>query len=189
MASRQETTEPFPSIQDEDVFDGGHEARNRHSVDSHHNHSIRSSTASTVSITRERASTVVRAFLHSNPPNGMWQATGEVMSKVPTLGEIRSGAFSRDGWTEEGQRERRGTTPQEIHRSRRSTTSSISQGSRARSGNASTPDISRMASHAEEGYPATIKDVSERIPHPVHEHEEVVEPMYACHICRLLNLI
>jgi len=55
-------------------------------------------------------------FLESNPPSGMWQATGEVASKAPSLAEIRRGSFGNSGWSEEGQRaeyERRNSTTSE----------------------------------------------------------------------------
>jgi hypothetical protein len=54
----------------------------------------------------------------------MWQATGEVTSKVPSLAEIKNGSFTTDGWSHEGQMERRGTNPHEIHRRRMARTSS-----------------------------------------------------------------
>lgn len=56
----------------------------------------------------------------------MWQATGEVGSKIPTMGEIRSGGFGQEGWSEEGQMERRGHNPHDIHRRRLSRTTSTS---------------------------------------------------------------
>lgn len=65
-------------------------------------------------------------FLESNPPTGMWLATGEIASHAPSLREIRAGGFGNDGWTEEGQLELRGNTAHEIQKrklSRAKTTS------------------------------------------------------------------
>ncbi|RMD40835.1 hypothetical protein DV735_g4315, partial [Chaetothyriales sp. CBS 134920] len=72
---------------------------------------------------RTRAGSIKQTLLNSNPPLGMWQATGEVGSKIPTLPEIRSGAFSDGGWSLEGQMEQRGTSPREIQRRRVARTS------------------------------------------------------------------
>ena len=37
-------------------------------------------------------------LLESSPPSGMCDATGKVLSKIPTLLEIRRGSFSNNGW-------------------------------------------------------------------------------------------
>ncbi|KAL2223130.1 hypothetical protein M432DRAFT_38698 [Thermoascus aurantiacus ATCC 26904] len=71
-------------------------------------------------------------FLESNPPNGMWHATGEIASRAPTIDEIRRGSFTADGWTEEGQMEQRGNSPLDIHRRRLSRTSSYARRAAAR---------------------------------------------------------
>ncbi|RMZ80221.1 hypothetical protein DV736_g6668, partial [Chaetothyriales sp. CBS 134916] len=75
---------------------------------------------------RTRGASIKQAILNSNPPLGMWQATGEVGSKIPTLPEIRNGAFSDAGWSHEGQMEHRGSSPREIHRRRLARTSTSS---------------------------------------------------------------
>lgn len=69
----------------------------------------------------------------------MWQATGEVSSKIPTLPEIRNGAFSNEGWSHEGQMEHRGTNPHDIHRRRLARTSSASTRTRKSSITPATP--------------------------------------------------
>lgn len=111
MAARsdQQDREPFPS------FD-----TRRTSVTSHN--SIPSSPARP----RTRTGSIIQSFIESNPPLGFCQATSEVTSKIPTLPEIRNGAFTVEGWTHEGQMERRGTNPHEIHRRRLARTSSAS---------------------------------------------------------------
>ncbi|EEH07137.1 conserved hypothetical protein [Histoplasma capsulatum G186AR] len=72
--------------------------------------STRSDRASKPSGTSPAASSRLRSasliFLESNPPSGMWMATGDIASRAPTLNEIRAGCFSADGWTEEGQIQR-----------------------------------------------------------------------------------
>ncbi|OJD27084.1 hypothetical protein ACJ73_01524 [Blastomyces percursus] len=70
----------------------------------------------TSSTTARRLRSASLKFLESNPPSGMWMATGDIASRAPTLNEIRTGCFSSDGWTEEGQLERRGSTAHEIQR-------------------------------------------------------------------------
>jgi len=90
-----------------------------------------SSTASSIGrAARGRAASLKQSFINSNPPLGMWQATGEVGAKIPTLPEIKSGAFADEGWSHEGQMERRGSNPHEIQRRRIARTSSASQRTR-----------------------------------------------------------
>lgn len=86
---------------------------------------------------RTRTGSIIQSFIESNPPLGFCQATSEVTSKVPTLPEIRNGAFNEDGWTHEGQMEHRGTNPHDIHRRRIARTSSAS--TRTRKSSVSTP--------------------------------------------------
>ena len=42
--------------------------------------------------------------MESHVPLGMWQATGEAVSRAPSLAEIRRGSFGSNGWDGEGQR-------------------------------------------------------------------------------------
>jgi hypothetical protein len=44
-----------------------------------------------------------KRFEESSPPTGMWIATGEIASSVPSLGQIRRGSYTSDGWSGEGQ--------------------------------------------------------------------------------------
>ncbi|PGH08410.1 hypothetical protein GX51_01237 [Blastomyces parvus] len=78
------------------------------------NRTSKPSDASSTTARRLRSASL--KFLESNPPSGMWMATGDIASRAPTLNEIRTGCFSADGWTEEGQLERRGSTAHEIQR-------------------------------------------------------------------------
>ncbi|KAI9669234.1 MAG: hypothetical protein M1829_005111 [Trizodia sp. TS-e1964] len=50
-------------------------------------------------------------FLETSPPLGVWHATGEVVAKAPTVGDIRRGSFAHGGWTPEGQSDRRKNPP------------------------------------------------------------------------------
>ena len=59
--------------------------------------------SSTATSRLRRASTRI---IDSNPPSGMWHATGHVISKAPTVKDIRHGRFSHGGWSVEGQRTR-----------------------------------------------------------------------------------
>jgi hypothetical protein len=42
-------------------------------------------------------------FAESNPPTGMWIATAQVASSIPSIAEVRRGSFTADGWSGEGQ--------------------------------------------------------------------------------------
>ncbi|KAI4182191.1 MAG: hypothetical protein L6R41_006139 [Letrouitia leprolyta] len=44
-------------------------------------------------------------FLESNPPSGMWHATGDALAKAPLPNEIRRGSYSHNGWDGELQRQ------------------------------------------------------------------------------------
>lgn len=109
-------------------------------------------TSSIRTATRTRGASLKQAFQNSNPPLGMWQATGEVSSKLPTLGEIRDGAFTDEGWHHEGQEERRGANPHDIHRRRIARNSSASTRTRRSSVKSSTPAI---AEERHEFFPAS----------------------------------
>jgi hypothetical protein len=118
---------------------------------------------------RSRTSSLSQAFLNSNPPYGMWQATGEVASKVPTLGEIRNGSFCAGGWTEEGQMEGRGETPHQIQRRRTSRASSISASRRRKS---TTSPLSSAVDEREEYFPSVgsqVADEANRVPFTIPE--------------------
>ena len=59
-------------------------------------------------------------MLESNPPRGMWAATGEAVAKAPSLADIRRGSFGSGGWEGEGQRRNSTTSPKERSLSRNS---------------------------------------------------------------------
>ena len=131
--SAPESTEPFPSLSP--VPTAANEQTNAQPGDAGRGDVARSRRSSSISsigrrsrqaslYARRASASIGSAFMNSNPPLGMWQATGEVASQIPTLPEIKSGSFGQDGWSHEGQMERRGTNPHEIHRKRLARTSS-----------------------------------------------------------------
>jgi hypothetical protein len=118
---------------------------------------------------RKRTSSLTQSFLNSNPPYGMWQATGEVASKIPTLGEIRKGSFCADGWTEEGQMEERGVNPHQIQRRKTSRASSLSASRRRRS---TTSPLSSRVDEREDFFPTMnhqLSDEANRVPSTIPE--------------------
>jgi hypothetical protein len=88
----------------------------------------------------------------------MWQATGEVAAKVPTLGEIKNGGFCADGWTEEGQLEGRGETPKQIQKRRASRASSLSASRLTRS---TTNPVSAGADEGDGYFSAVVSPTAE----------------------------
>lgn len=135
MASK-ENAEPFPQLSPiESAPEISYEEINRDGE------RRRASTNSKGSTPRRRTSSILQSMVNSNPPLGMWQATGEVGSKIPTLPEIKNGSFSDEGWSHEGQLERRGTNPHEIQRRRRERTTSTSTRTRSSTATPSTPII------------------------------------------------
>lgn len=65
----------------------------------------RTSTATSAASNRIRAASI--KLMEATPPPGMWAATGNVISKAPSLSDIRGGSFGSAGWTEEQQKRRR----------------------------------------------------------------------------------
>ncbi|KIW99667.1 uncharacterized protein Z518_11080 [Rhinocladiella mackenziei CBS 650.93] len=168
MATRPTQAEPFPSYRSE-VEDVPYERpRDESSNNSSRRASITSRLSKSTTRTRARTSSLIQSFVESNPPLGMWQATGEVGSKIPTLPEIRNGAFADEGWTHEGQMEHRGANPHEIHRRRVARTSSTSTRTRKGSlsvGTGATPTI------AEERHEYFPQRASISVQEPLFEEE------------------
>ncbi|KAL2043130.1 hypothetical protein N7G274_004190 [Stereocaulon virgatum] len=65
--------------------------------------------SSTASSGRLRSASL--RFLESNPPSGMWMATGTALAQAPTPLEIRRGEFGHSGW--DGEIQRRNSTVSE----------------------------------------------------------------------------
>ena len=171
MAS-PESTEPFPSLPPTACMPSApgptSSPKSTYSTTDPSPLERRKSSYSTYS-QRRRTTSLTQSFLNSSPPYGMWQATGEVASKVPTFGEIRNGSFSIEGWTEEGQLEARGEKPHQIQRRKTSRASLLSASGRRRSttsvlsgevdGRAdSLPNIHRQLSDDSNRVPPTIPE-------------------------------
>ncbi|EXJ58989.1 hypothetical protein A1O7_06420 [Cladophialophora yegresii CBS 114405] len=146
-ARRLSKTEPFPT------YTPDHDEASEKPADSTREPGRRPSITSRLSKTppslrsRTRTGSLSKSFLESNPPLGMWQATAEIGSKIPTLPEIRNGAFADEGWTHEGQMEHRGTNPHEIHARRVARTSSASTRTRKSSVSANAPAVIAEETH------------------------------------------
>ncbi|KAK3174065.1 hypothetical protein OEA41_001309 [Lepraria neglecta] len=96
--------------------------------------------SSTASSGRLRSASL--RFLESNPPSGMWMATGTALAQAPTPLEIRRGSFGYSGWDGEMQR-RNSTVSEESVRRLSRTPSAQTPGSLGRS------PTNPMTTHAE----------------------------------------
>lgn len=108
-----------------------------------------SSTTNPNSPRRSRVASIRQSLIDSNPPLGAWQAIGQDTSKIPTLPEIKNGSYSADGWSHEGQLEKRNHNPHEIHK-RRLSRSSQSQGSGNRSTRTNTANAHAVPEETED---------------------------------------
>lgn len=63
----------------------------------------RSRESSNTSSLQGRLRSASKSFQESNPPTGMWVATGQLASSMPTFSDIRRGTFDSEGWSGEGQ--------------------------------------------------------------------------------------
>jgi hypothetical protein len=123
--------EPFPTLD-------GEEAQ-RSNVDFHpENRDRATSSGSTL---QQRLRSASRKFEESGPPTGFMIATGQVASSIPGVSDIKTGAFSSEGWTAEGQvRER-------ARRSSASRRSSQSSQGQSRPGSVSGPGSPQAIPH------------------------------------------
>ena len=103
--------------------------------------------SSTASSGRLRSASL--RFLESNPPSGMWMATGTALAQAPTPLEIRRGSFGYSGWDGEMQR-RNSTVSEESVRRLSRTPSAQTPGSLGRS---TTNPMSTHAEAIDEGEP------------------------------------
>ncbi|OAL34263.1 hypothetical protein AYO20_06519 [Fonsecaea nubica] len=186
MATPPTQSEPFPSYEP-DVNDVSFRRVGNSTRDPSRRPSIVSRLSKTPSSIRSRTRTgsLTQSFLESNPPLGMWQATGEIGSKIPTLPEIRNGAFAAEGWTHEGQMERRGTNPHDIHARRVARTSSASTRTRKSSLSANAPPA--IAEERHEYFPKRAPTIMQeplleeaattQIQQPAHGQPEQIQPV------------
>ena len=181
MSSPEAGTEPFPALSPVPTAENAHSA-NPGATTQHNGGRRRASSIVSISssigrasrtaslYSRQAAESIGRSFMNSNPPLGMWQATGEVASQIPTLTEIKHGSFSAEGWSHEGQMERRGSTPHEIHRKRRERTSSATTMSKRSNTGGRTPGTIRETI---EYFPAPetqeVASEAKRVPTTIHE--------------------
>lgn len=65
--------------------------------------------------------------MESSLPLGAWQAISEDTVRSPTIPEIKNGSYSTEGWSHEGQLEKRRQNPHDIHKKRLTRTKQSSQ--------------------------------------------------------------
>ncbi|KAK5213005.1 hypothetical protein LTR47_007044 [Exophiala xenobiotica] len=176
MTNKPDETEAFPNLEDETETGRPFDRPQDGAVP---DVGRRGSITSRLSAqTRSRTGSLMQSFIQSNPPLGMWQATGEVGSKIPTLPEIRNGAFADEGWTHEGQMEHRGTNPHEIHRQRIARTSSASTRTRKSSRSTGAPVMITEERH--EFFPKRAPTLMQETLHEespaVHSRAEEIQP-------------
>ncbi|KAL8719217.1 MAG: hypothetical protein Q9225_003744 [Loekoesia sp. 1 TL-2023] len=70
-------------------------------------------------------------FLESNPPPGMWHATGDALAKAPLPNEIRRGSYSHKGWDGELQRRHSNVSEESTRRISRQNSERLSRQSSA----------------------------------------------------------
>jgi hypothetical protein len=94
VRTQNEVPEPFPSLSS---------PPSPKSPGAEQIYSNRSREHSAASTLQGRLRSASKNFQESNPPTGMWIATGQIASSVPSLSDIRRGSYSSDGWSGEGQ--------------------------------------------------------------------------------------
>jgi hypothetical protein len=94
ISTHNDSPEPFPSL---------NSSPSPKSLGTAQINSNRSREHSAASTLQGRLRTASKNFQESNPPTGMWIATGQIASSVPSLSDIRRGSYSSDGWSGEGQ--------------------------------------------------------------------------------------
>ncbi|KAF4621904.1 hypothetical protein G7Y89_g14439 [Cudoniella acicularis] len=95
VSTQNDTPEPFPSLSDSPKSPA------RSNTENHD--ASRSRGQSSTSTLQERLRRASITFQESNPPTGMWIATGQIASSVPSLADIRRGSYGSEGWSGAGQ--------------------------------------------------------------------------------------
>ncbi|KAI4120930.1 MAG: hypothetical protein LQ338_006669 [Usnochroma carphineum] len=107
-------------------------------------------------------------FLESNPPLGMWHATGDVLAKAPRPAEIRRGSYSHRGWDGELQRRYSDVSEESVRRISRQNSERLSRQSSAQTPDAlaKTPTQQLGTHHEsrEEAQEGTQKEAKEKEP-------------------------
>ncbi|KAI4087952.1 MAG: hypothetical protein LQ344_006431 [Seirophora lacunosa] len=89
-------------------------------------------------------------FLESNPPPGMWHATGDALAKAPLPNEIRRGSYSHHGWDEELQRRHSNVSDESIRRLSRQNSDRLSRQTSAQTpGSLTKPPTQQLDTHHE----------------------------------------
>jgi hypothetical protein len=102
MSTVQTASEQFPSMDDPPS------PTSPRRTDSENNPNGSRDSTNTSFQSRLRAAS--KTFTESNPPTGMWIATGQIASSIPSISDVRRGSYGSDGWSVKGQaieRERR----------------------------------------------------------------------------------
>ncbi|KAL8816332.1 MAG: hypothetical protein Q9223_004631 [Gallowayella weberi] len=98
-------------------------------------------------------------FLESNPPSGMWHATGEALAKAPLPQEIRRGSYSHQGWDRELQRRHSNLSEESIRRISRQNSDRLSRQSSAQTpGTLTKSPTQQLDTHHESHEPALTED-------------------------------
>ncbi|KAL8924756.1 MAG: hypothetical protein Q9208_003845 [Pyrenodesmia sp. 3 TL-2023] len=82
---------------------------------------------------RLRSASLKEKFVESNPPYGMWHATGDALAKAPLPAEIRRGSYSHKGWDGELQRRHSNVSENSVRRVSRQNSERLSRQDSAQS--------------------------------------------------------
>ncbi|KAI4201937.1 MAG: hypothetical protein LQ346_002050, partial [Caloplaca aetnensis] len=82
---------------------------------------------------RLRSTSLKEKFQTSNPPYGMWHATGDALAKAPLPAEIRRGSYSHNGWDGELQRRHSNVSEESTRRISRQNSERLSRQNSAQS--------------------------------------------------------
>ncbi|KAK5938813.1 hypothetical protein PMZ80_009005 [Knufia obscura] len=127
----EDKAEPFPSLSPVTSSNAEDEEANDHVATAPQQSRRRRTSSSAAGGRRTRGASLLQSMMESNPPLGAWHAIGEDTAKGPTIPEIKNGSYSAEGWSHEGQLEKRHFHPHDIHKRRLSRASSQSKTSRS----------------------------------------------------------
>ncbi|KAL8757453.1 MAG: hypothetical protein Q9184_004203 [Pyrenodesmia sp. 2 TL-2023] len=93
---------------------------------------------------RSRSASLKEKFVESNPPYGMWHATGDALAKAPSPGEIRRGSYSHNGWDGELQRRHSNVSEESVRRISRQHSERLSRQNSAQSPGSMTKSLNQQ---------------------------------------------
>ena len=128
--AQEDEREPFPSLSPVASSNVEDQRSDDHVTTAPQNGTRRRTSSSAAGGRRTRTASLLQSMMQSSLPLGAWQAIGEDTAKSPTMVDIKNGSYSAEGWSHEGQLEKRHFHPHDIHRRRLSRASSQSKGSR-----------------------------------------------------------